>query len=71
MDTRDIVLIVLGLNAAAGWFAYWRMWQRDERLEGRVARLERLEEDRRAADEQVARIALLAAKIRRGARRKA
>lgn len=41
MDTRDAVQIVVGMIAAGGWIAVWRLWQRVRLLEGRVEPLEK------------------------------
>lgn len=70
MEARDIVGIVVGMIAAGGWIAVWRLWQRVRLLEGRVEPLEKAEADRRAGEERVSRVLAKAAALRRAATRR-
>lgn len=70
MEARDVAAIVVGMIAAGGWVAVWRLWQRVRLLEGRIEPLERAEAERRDGEERVARVLAKAAALRRGASRR-
>ena len=70
MEARDVAAIVVGMIAAGGWIAVWRLWQRVRLLEGRIEPWERAEAERRDGEERVARVLAKAAALRRGASRR-